>query len=193
MRSCRSCSPRPSVWSRWVMPRASSAGPTPPRASPTLSRSTLVPPDPVLDLTTPRRVHIVGVAGAGMSAIALLLARMGHTVSGSDIKSNVVLERLAAAGVDVRVGNRAEHVPADADAVVYSTAVPRTNVELRTADERGIAVLHRSAALAAIAATRRTIAVAGSHGKTTCASMLALILRRAGWAPSFVIGGEVNE
>ena len=78
-----------------------------------------------------------------------------------------MLERLAAAGVDVHVGNRAEHVPADADAVVYSTAIPRTNVELVAAAELGIPVLHRSAALAALAATRRTIAVAGSHGKTT--------------------------
>ncbi len=148
---------------------------------------------PALDLSQPRRVHIVGVGGAGMSAIALLLARMGHTVSGSDIKHTAVLDRLSAAGVEVHLGNRAEHVPAVADAVVYSTAVPRTNVELRAADERGITVLHRSLALAAIAATRRTIAVAGSHGKTTSASMLALILRGAGWAPSFVIGGEVNE
>ena len=146
-----------------------------------------------LDLTTPRRVHIVGVAGAGMSAIALVLARMGHRVSGSDIKATAVLERLAAAGVDVHVGNRAEFVPADADAVVYSTAVPLTNVELATATERGIPVLHRSGALAALTATRKTIAVAGSHGKTTTASMLALILRSAGWDPSFVIGGEVNE
>jgi UDP-N-acetylmuramate--alanine ligase len=145
------------------------------------------------DLSRPRRVHVVGVAGAGMSAIALVLARMGHTVSGSDIKSAAVLERLAAAGVDVHVGNRAEHVPADADAVVYSTAIPATNVELVAAAALGIPVLHRSAALAALAATRKTIAVAGSHGKTTTASMLALILRRAGWSPSFVIGGEVNE
>jgi UDP-N-acetylmuramate--alanine ligase len=148
---------------------------------------------PALDLTRPRRVHIVGVGGAGMSAIALLLARMGHEVSGSDIKHTAVLDRLSAAGLEVHVGNRAEHVPAAADAVVYSTAVPRTNIEVRTADDRGILVLHRSLALAAIAATRRTIAVAGSHGKTTSASMLALILRGAGWAPSFVIGGEVNE
>jgi UDP-N-acetylmuramate--alanine ligase len=177
----------------------------PRRASPTWSRSTPVThdargapdgdldPSSVLDLSRPRRVHIVGVAGAGMSAIALVLARMGHTVSGSDIKSAAVLERLAAAGVDVHVGNRAEHVPADADAVVYSTAIPRRNVELVAADRLAIPVLHRSAALAALAATRRTIAVAGSHGKTTTASMLALILRRAGWSPSFVIGGEVNE
>jgi UDP-N-acetylmuramate--alanine ligase len=147
----------------------------------------------LLDLSRPRRVHVVGVAGAGMSAIALVLARMGHAVSGSDIKSAAVLERLAAAGVDVHVGNRAQHVPIDADAVVYSTAIPRTNVELVAAAERGIPVLHRSIALASLAATRRTIAVAGSHGKTTTASMLALILRSAGWSPSFVIGGEVNE
>jgi UDP-N-acetylmuramate--alanine ligase len=146
-----------------------------------------------LDLSQPRRVHIVGIAGAGMSAIALVLARMGHTVSGSDIKNAAVLERLTAAGVEVHVGNRAEYVPLDADAVVYSTAIPRRNVELVAAAERGIAVLHRSAALAALAATRRTVAVAGSHGKTTSASMLALILRSAGWSPSFVIGGEVNE
>jgi len=167
-----------------------------PNGSPTSWRSTLVPPDPAagaLDLSTPKRVHIVGVAGAGMSAIALLLARMGHEVSGSDIKSAPVLERLAAAGVEVRVGNRAEHVPDRADAVVYSTAIPRSNVELVTAEARGIPVLHRSAALAALSLSRKTAAVAGSHGKTTTASMVALILRAAEWSPSFVIGGEVNE
>ena len=148
---------------------------------------------PPLDLSRPRRLHIVGVGGVGMSAIALLLARMGHRVSGSDLKESVALARLAAAGVDVTVGNRAANVPRDADAVVYSTAIPAGNVELVTARELGIAVLHRSAALAALAATRRTIAVAGSHGKTTTSSMLALMLRSAGWNPSFVIGGEVNE
>jgi UDP-N-acetylmuramate--alanine ligase len=152
-----------------------------------------VPGDDALDLTRPRKLHIVGVGGVGMSAIALLLVRMGHEVSGSDIKESVVLARLEAAGVRVVVGNRAENVPPDADAVVYSTAIPERNVELTTARELGVAVLHRSAALAALAATRRTIAVAGSHGKTTTSSMLALILRGAGWQPSFVIGGEVNE
>ncbi len=148
---------------------------------------------PALDLTRPRRVHIVGVGGVGMSAIALLLARMGHEVSGSDLKESVALARLAAAGVRVNVGNHAANVPRDADAVVYSTAIPARNVELVAARELGISVLHRSAALAALAATRRTIAVAGSHGKTTTSSMLALMLRSAGWHPSFVIGGEVNE
>ncbi|MGQ0824069.1 MAG: UDP-N-acetylmuramate--L-alanine ligase [Actinomycetota bacterium] len=146
-----------------------------------------------LDLSTPRRVHIVGVAGAGMSAIALLLARMGHRVSGSDIKESPVFGRLAGAGVTVAVGNCPEHVPVDAHAVVYSTAVPRSNPELAAARAHGIPAFHRAAALAAIVATKRTIAVAGSHGKTTTSSMLALVLRDAGWDPSFVIGGEVNE
>src|SRR4029078_1393944 len=100
---------------------------------------------------------------------------------------------LEAAGVRINVGNRAENVPREADAVVYSTAIPERNVELTAERELGISVLHRAAALAALAATRRTIAVAGSHGKTTTSSMLALVLRSAGWQPSFVIGGEVNE
>ena len=155
-----------------------------------------VPPDialPLLDLSRPCRLHIVGVGGVGMSAIALLLVRMGHDVSGSDLKESVSLARLEAAGVHVHTGNRAENVPRDADAIVYSTAIPEHNVELVAGRELGIPVLHRSAALAALAATRRTIAVAGSHGKTTTSSMLALMLRSAGWQPSFVIGGEVNE
>jgi UDP-N-acetylmuramate--alanine ligase len=148
---------------------------------------------PALDLSRPRRVHVVGVAGAGMSAIALVLARMGHRVSGSDIKQSPVLARLEAAGVEIHVGNRAEHVPRDADAVVYSTAVPAANPELAVARELGVPVLHRAEALASIVAIRRSVAVAGSHGKTTTSSMLALALRAAGFDPGFVIGGEVNE
>jgi UDP-N-acetylmuramate--alanine ligase len=161
-----------------------------------IAPSDIAPSDialPELDLTRPCRLHIVGVGGVGMSAIALLLTRMGHVVSGSDLKESVSLARLEAAGVHVEVGNRAENVPRDADAVVFSTAIPARNVELVAARDLGIAVLHRSAALAALAATRRTIAVAGSHGKTTTSSMLALMLRSAGWHPSFVIGGDVNE
>jgi UDP-N-acetylmuramate--alanine ligase len=146
-----------------------------------------------LDLVAPRRVHIVGVGGAGMSAIALVLARMGHHVSGSDLKDSRGLERLRVLGVDAYVGHDAEHVPADADAVVVSTAVARSNPEVRAAETKGVPVLRRAEALAAIVATRRAIAVAGSHGKTTSASMLAVILRAAGWQPSFIVGGELNE
>ena len=146
-----------------------------------------------LDLSSPRRVHVVGVGGAGMSAIATVLARMGHHVTGSDLKESGGLERLRLLGVQAEVGHQAANVPADVDAVVVSTAIPNTNIEVRTAIERGLPVLRRADALRALTATRRAIAVAGSHGKTTTSSMLALILRAAGWRPSFIIGGDLNE
>jgi len=146
-----------------------------------------------LDLNHERRLHIVGVGGAGMSAIALVLARMGHRVSGSDLKESRALARLRGAGVQVTIGHAAANVAGDLDAVVYSTAVPLGNVELRVAAEKGIPTRHRAEILAALSAVRRTVAVAGSHGKTTTSSMLALVLRAAGWNPSFVIGGELNE
>jgi UDP-N-acetylmuramate--alanine ligase len=146
-----------------------------------------------LDLASPRRVHIVGIGGAGMSAIATVLARMGHRVTGSDLKESRGLERLRLLGVDAEVGHRADNVPSDVDAVVVSTAIRESNAEVRAAVERGLPVLRRADALRALAATHRTVAVAGSHGKTTSSSMLALILRAAGWRPSFIIGGDLNE
>jgi len=158
-----------------------------------VGRSEPTRPPRSLDLGSPRRVHIVGVGGAGMSAIALVLARMGHGVSGSDLKGSRGLERLRLLGVDAHVGHDSARVPVDADAVVVSTAIPRSNSEVRAAEAAGIPVLRRAEALAAIVATRRGIAVAGSHGKTTSASMLAVILRAAGWHPSFIVGGELNE
>jgi len=149
--------------------------------------------DATLDLTTPQRIHIVGVGGAGMSAIATVLIGMGHRVSGSDLKESRTLARLRLLGIDAEVGHRPEHVPADADAVIISTAIPRSNAEVVAAGERGVPVLRRADALRELVATRRSIAVAGSHGKTTTSSMLALALRAAGWHPSFLIGGDVNE
>jgi UDP-N-acetylmuramate--alanine ligase len=145
-----------------------------------------------LDLTSPRSVHIVGIGGAGMSAIATVLARMGHNVTGSDLKDSRGLDRLRLLGIRADVGHRAENV-ADVEAVIVSTAIPPSNPEVRVAAERGTPVLRRADALRALAATHRTVAVAGSHGKTTSSSMLALILRAAGWRPSFLIGGELNE
>ncbi len=146
-----------------------------------------------LDLRSPRHVHVVGIGGAGMSAIATVLARMGHTVSGSDLKESRALARLRAAGVDARVGHAADQVPLGVDAVVVSTAIPPTNPEVVEATRRGVPVHRRAEALRALVATRRGIAVAGSHGKTTTSSMLALVLRGAGWQPTFLIGGDVNE
>ena len=146
----------------------------------------------MIDLTEPRRVHIVGIGGAGMSAIATVLAAMGHRVSGSDLKASAGLERLRALGVDVAVGHAEQNV-GEADIVTVSTAVRPSNEELVAATARGITVVRRAEMLASIAAARRTIAVAGTHGKTTTTSMVALVLRAAGFDPSFVIGGDVNE
>jgi len=146
----------------------------------------------MIDLTRPRRIHIIGAGGAGMSAIATVLAAMGHQVSGSDLKDSNGLHRLAAAGVDVHVGHDAALVDA-ADLVAISTAIPPRNPEVRAAKERHIPVVRRAEILGAIAATRRCIAVSGTHGKTTTSSMLALVLVEAQLEPSFIIGGELNE
>ncbi|HZP29976.1 MAG TPA: UDP-N-acetylmuramate--L-alanine ligase [Acidimicrobiia bacterium] len=146
-----------------------------------------------LDLAAPRRIHVVGVGGAGMSAIAEVLARMGHRVSGSDLKASSTLTRLDLLGVTTVVGHDAGNVPEGCDAVVVSSAIPPTNPEVLVARERGVPVLRRAQALRALVATRRSVAVAGSHGKTTTSSMLALMMRAAGWRPSFLIGGDVNE
>jgi UDP-N-acetylmuramate--alanine ligase len=114
-------------------------------------------------------------------------------VSGSDLKDSRPLARLRAAGIDASVGHDAAHVGPGVDALVISTAIPDHNPEVREAVRRSIPVHRRAEALRALVATRRGIAVAGSHGKTTTSSMLALVLRGAGWSPTFLIGGDVNE
>jgi UDP-N-acetylmuramate--alanine ligase len=140
-----------------------------------------------------RRVHLVGIAGAGMRGIAQLLLSRGVEVSGSDLRESMSLDELRARGAVVTVGHRAENVGDDLDAVVISSAIPATNPELRAATERGIAVWKRAQALAALMSRSRTIAVAGTHGKTTTTSMLCVALDRAGLDPTFVIGGDLNE
>jgi UDP-N-acetylmuramate--alanine ligase len=145
-----------------------------------------------LDLSRPLRLHVVGVGGPGMSAIAIALAEMGHTVSGSDVRDQPVLDRVRAAGVAVHVGHDPSIV-AGCDAVTSSTAIPDTNIELRAARERGIPTLRRAGMLAAICAQARAVGVAGTHGKTTTTSMLMLILAAAGMAPSFIVGGDVMD
>jgi UDP-N-acetylmuramate--alanine ligase len=146
-----------------------------------------------LDLASgPLAVHIVGIGGAGMSAIATVLAAMGHRVSGSDLKTSGSLERLRALGVEVAVGHAVENV-GQVDLVAASTAIPTSNPEVGVAHERGIRVVSRAEILAAIVATKRAVAVGGTHGKTTTSSMLSLVLMEAGLHPSFIVGGELNE
>ncbi|VEG26840.1 UDP-N-acetylmuramate--L-alanine ligase [Actinomyces howellii] len=138
-----------------------------------------------------RSFHLVGVGGAGMSVVALLLAERGAQVSGSDAARGRVLESLRARGVRVEVGHDAHHVPAQAT-VVVSTAIKEDNPELVVARSRGQEVIHRSQALALAAAGRDFVAVAGAHGKTTTSGMLAQALSEAGQDPSFAVGGVVR-
>jgi UDP-N-acetylmuramate--alanine ligase len=127
-----------------------------------------------------------------MSAIALALAEMGHNVSGVDLRERQVLDRLRAAGVHVHIGHQRAHV-VGCDAVTSSTAIPDDLNELDEARKLGIPTLRRAEMLGSICAQAKSLAVAGTHGKTTSSSMLMLILAEAGLRPSFVIGGDVND
>lgn len=146
---------------------------------------------PPPDLGRPRRVHVVAIGGAGMSAIATVLAEQGHRVSGSDQADGPALDALRARGVRVHVGHDPSHL-GDAEMVVISTAVPPDNVEVLAAVGRGVPVLRRIDLLPALAATQPFLSVSGTHGKTTTTSMLATALVAAGEDPSYLIGAEVT-
>jgi UDP-N-acetylmuramate--alanine ligase len=151
-----------------------------------------IPTLSVPDLSRVRSAHLVGIGGAGMSGIARLLLARGVRVGGSDLKDSKSITRLRAAGAEIAIGHGAENVGA-VDAVVVSTAIPPGNPERTEAERRGIPVLARAQVLAALMEDRRGIAVAGTHGKTTTTSMVAVILERAGLDPTYLIGGDLNE
>lgn len=135
-------------------------------------------------------VHFIGVGGAGMSALALVLAQRGIKVTGSDLKDSPQARRLRDAGITIYVGHAKEQL-GNPDVVVVSTAIPETNVELSSAREREIEVWPRAQMLAYLAGDSKTIAIAGTHGKTSTSSMLAFTLKKMGESPSFCIGGVV--
>ncbi len=141
-----------------------------------------------------RRLHIVGVGGAGMSAYARAAAALGATVSGSDRAASPYTEQLARDGVlEALIGHRAENVPAGADVeVVHSTAIPAENPEREAARARGLPDRSRAELLAELTRMRRTIAVAGAHGKTTTSAMIATALRGAGMDAGYLIGGTIG-
>lgn len=143
-----------------------------------------------LDLSAPQRIHIVGVGGAGMSSLALVLAGMGHRISGSDLRGSSVTDRLGRAGIEVTIGHAAATVDG-AGLVTASPAVPATNVELAAAAAAGIAVIRRPELMGALTRRRPTAAVAGTHGKTTTSSMLSLVLLEAGLEPSYLLGADL--
>ncbi|MFJ4949928.1 UDP-N-acetylmuramate--L-alanine ligase [Streptomyces sp. NPDC088760] len=138
------------------------------------------------------RPHFIGIGGAGMSGIAKILAQRGAKVAGSDAKESATAEALRALGATVHIGHAAEHLADDASCVVVSSAIRKDNPELARAAELGIPVVHRSDALAALMEGLRPIAVAGTHGKTTTTSMLAVSLTELGLEPSYAIGGDLD-
>jgi UDP-N-acetylmuramate--alanine ligase len=137
-------------------------------------------------------VHLVGIGGAGMSALARVLLARGAAVSGSDIKDSRGVAALRALGARIAIGHGADNLDG-AGAVVVSSAIPGTNPEVLAAREHGIPILQRAQVLALLMRERRGIAVAGTHGKTTTTSMIAMVLRHAGLDPTFLIGGDLNE
>lgn len=139
-----------------------------------------------------RRVHLVGIGGAGMGGIAEVLFNLGYAVTGSDPSENSMVLRLKKMGIAIAKSHSAENVK-DTDAVVVSTAIARDNVELQAARERRIPIVPRAVMLAELMRFKQGIAVAGTHGKTTTTSLVASLFAEAGMDPTFVIGGRLNS
>ncbi|MGA9852166.1 MAG: UDP-N-acetylmuramate--L-alanine ligase [Gammaproteobacteria bacterium] len=137
-----------------------------------------------------RRIHFVGIGGAGMGGIAEVLINLGYHVSGSDLRENTITRRLAGLGAQVMLGHCVENL-ADTDVVVISSAVTENNVEVVAAHARRIPVVRRAEMLAELMRFRFGIAVAGTHGKTTTTSLVASVLSEGGLDPTFVIGGRL--
>ena len=140
----------------------------------------------------PQPVHFVGIGGAGMSGIAMVLAKLGVRVTGSDLKTSRYTRHLDEAGIEVAIGHEAGNL-GDAALVVISSAIPAGNPELRAAQVAGLPVLRRAEMLARVMTMRRGIAVAGTHGKTTTSSMISHVLYQCGLDPTFLVGGELND
>lgn len=138
-----------------------------------------------------RSLHFIGIGGAGMSGLALVARALGARVTGSDRAESSYCARLREAGIEPQIGHDPANLPAGAE-VVVSTAIPEDNPELAAARAADATVLHRGDLLAELSRMKRTVAVGGTHGKTTTASMAVLALRENGRDPGFLIGGELR-
>jgi len=140
-----------------------------------------------------QHVHFVAIGGVGMAALAELLIGMGYTVSGSDLKESRTVSRLLELGADIKVGPHRAHYADGADHVVFSNAVRPDNAEVARGQQTGAEVLTRAQLLGRLVDAGRGVAVTGTHGKTTTSSMIARVLDSAGFEPSFIIGGDLND
>ena len=139
-----------------------------------------------------KRIHFVGIGGAGMSGIAEVLLNLNYHISGSDILESEIIRRLRDLGADIIIGHNANNLK-DVDVVVFSSAVDESNAEVAVARQNRIPVVRRAEMLAELMRYRHGIAVAGTHGKTTTTSLIASVFAEAGLDPTFVIGGLVNS
>ena len=146
---------------------------------------------PTFEQLAGKKIHFIGIGGAGMSGIARIMVAQGLLVSGSDVKESSVTQNLATLGATIRIGHAAENI-AGVDLIVLSTAISANNPEIVAAEKLGIPRISRAQALAILMADKRSVVVAGTHGKTTTTSMLTVALQSAGLNPSFAIGGMIN-
>jgi UDP-N-acetylmuramate--alanine ligase len=148
--------------------------------------------DSINDPAVHKKYFLIGIGGAGMSAIALVLKGMGHSVRGSDIKKSRYTVSLQNEGIDVLIGHDRKNI-GNSDAVIYSTAIPGDNPEIEEARTRKIPLYSRSDILAWILNMGKGIAIAGTHGKTTTTSMVSMVVRGLDLDPTIIVGGELNE
>jgi UDP-N-acetylmuramate--alanine ligase len=139
-----------------------------------------------------KHIHLIGIGGAGMSAIADVLLNLEYKVSGSDLVESPTTLRLKELGAQIYIGHNPSNIN-NADVVVYSSAINPYNIELQEAKKRNILVVSRSDMLAELAQLKYSIAVAGSHGKTTTTAMIAKLLKEAGLDPTAIVGGKMRE
>jgi len=143
-------------------------------------------------LFSSHRIHFIGIAGTGMSALAYILAEKGYEVSGSDVQENISTIRLRSKGVKIYKGHSPENID-NAEIVVVSSAIPPDNEELIAAKSKNIPILHRGELLGLLTKEKKSIIVAGAHGKTTTTSMVALVLENNKLDPTILVGGEVED
>lgn len=138
------------------------------------------------------QIHFIGIGGTGMSGLASILLDLGHKISGSDIVSSNITKRLADKGATIFTGHHKDNVEG-ADLIVVSSAIPESNTEIRGARDRKITIIKRAEMLAKLMENKSGIAIAGTHGKSTTASMVSLLLEKSGLDPTVVVGGELNN